>query len=232
MSYIDYGARPKSRTQEQYTDEDPFADEAPPRGNNGAGGFNSGLAGGSGRRSYDEGVAVGQPEYGGAGSRSGHGQGDGAQQYQHHTHQPGHQFQVERIAGEGELRPGHDGGYQPFGADGQHQEPFFDPTFEDYTHEQPLEMPFFDHVVQDYGSFGFLQRNRLRFRQALSFLLTLGGLGAVVALAFASYFNPFTKRPPRARADREYERRMTGERGSGRVQYYAEVGLSPSLSSL
>lgn len=54
----------------------------------------------------------------------------------------------------------------------------------------------------------------------------MGGLGLVLLMAFGSYLNPAKIwRPslPRAKADREYERRITGERLSGRPAYYAEV---------
>lgn len=107
----------------------------------------------------------------------------------------------------------------------EHQEStpaFFDPGFPSYEEEQPLEMAFFDHVVQDYGEMGIIGRLRLMFRQAVSFGLSLAGLGAVAFMAFVTYFNPFKKTPARARPDREYERRVTGERFSGRVEYYAE----------
>ncbi|PWN27796.1 alpha/beta-hydrolase [Jaminaea rosea] len=101
-------------------------------------------------------------------------------------------------------------------------EPFFDPTFPSYEEEEPLEMAFFDHVVQDYGEMGIVGKTRLFVRQSLSFGLTLGALGGILVLAFAAYFNPFKKQRPRAKPDREYERRITGERLSGRPEYYAE----------
>lgn len=84
-------------------------------------------------------------------------------------------------------------------------------------------MVFFDHVVQNYGEMSLFNRSRLFVRQTLSFFLTLGGLGAVLVVAFAAYLNPFKKSPPKARGDREYERRMTGERFSGKPQYYSNV---------
>lgn len=82
-------------------------------------------------------------------------------------------------------------------------------------------MVFFDHVVQNYGELGLFGKVQLQIRQLNSFLLTLGGLGIVLVAAFAAYFNPLKKSPPRARGDREYERRMTGERFSGKPSYYA-----------
>lgn len=99
---------------------------------------------------------------------------------------------------------------------------FFDPTFPSYEEEGPLEMPFFDHIVRDYGEMGLFGKGRLLFRQTLSFFLSLAGLGAVLVLAFVKYFNPFKKSPRPIKADREYERRITGERLSGRPEYYAE----------
>ncbi|TKY84509.1 hypothetical protein EX895_006410 [Sporisorium graminicola] len=102
------------------------------------------------------------------------------------------------------------------------ERPFFDPTFPNYQAEAPLEMPFFDHVVADYGHYGLFQRLRLNFRQAISFLISTTALGTVLFAAYFSYFNPFKKSPPKSKADREYERRITGERGSGRPAYYAE----------
>ncbi|CAO1638025.1 unnamed protein product [Parajaminaea phylloscopi] len=108
------------------------------------------------------------------------------------------------------------------GDDGDDGGAFFDPTFPSYEDEGPLEMAFFDHVVQDYGTMGIIGKTRLFVRQSLSFGLTLAALGIVGVLAFAHYFNPFKKSPPRAKPDREYERRITGERLSGRPEYYAE----------
>ncbi|PWN46755.1 alpha/beta-hydrolase [Violaceomyces palustris] len=104
----------------------------------------------------------------------------------------------------------------------QQEEPYFDPSFPNYRDEQPLDMPFFDHVVADYGNYGFFNRLRVNFRQLVSFGLTTSALGLVLVLAYAHYLNPFKKSPPRAKADREYERRITGERGSSRTAYYAE----------
>ncbi|KAJ1022821.1 hypothetical protein NDA18_005154 [Ustilago nuda] len=102
------------------------------------------------------------------------------------------------------------------------ERPFFDPTFPGYQEEAPLEMPFFDHVVAGYGNYGTFQRIRLNIRQAISFVLSTAALGIVLVAAYFAYLNPFKKSPPKAKADREYERRITGERGSGRPAYYAE----------
>lgn len=99
---------------------------------------------------------------------------------------------------------------------------FFDPSFPSYEQEEPLEMPFFDHVVQNYPTMGVIGRSRLFFRQSVAFGLSLAGLGLVLVCAFASYFNPLKKSPPKAKPDREYERRITGERLSGRPEYYSE----------
>ncbi|KAN0060730.1 cholesterol esterase [Thecaphora frezii] len=104
-----------------------------------------------------------------------------------------------------------------------HEEPaFFDPTFPDYRDEAPLQMPFFDHVVADYGHYGFINKVHLNFRQLISFGISTLGVSIVLVAAYVAYLNPFRKSPPRAKADREYERRITGERGSGRPAYYAE----------
>lgn len=64
-------------------------------------------------------------------------------------------------------------------------------------------------------------KTRLFVRQTTSFFLTLSGLGIVLVVAFAAYFNPLKKSPPRARGDREYERRVTGERFSSKPAYYS-----------
>lgn len=107
-------------------------------------------------------------------------------------------------------------------AERQNDDVFFDPTFPSYEEEEPLEMVFFDHVVQDYGEMGIVGKTRLFVRQSLSFGLTLAALGGILVLAFAHYFNPFKNAPKGAKADREYERRITGERLSGRPEYYSE----------
>lgn len=129
----------------------------------------------------------------------------------------GHPFSVEQMATDAVAGPHQDN----FRAD--HQEPFFDPTWHDFMQEEPLEMPFFDHVVQRYGEFGPVEKARLAMRQFFSFCITFSVLGAVLFVSIAHAMNPFAKRPPRSRADREYETRITGERGSARVQYYCEV---------
>lgn len=134
----------------------------------------------------------------------------------------GHPFSVEHMSTDAELRRG-----DAHPAD--HQQPFFDPTWDDFLHEKPLELPFFDHVVQRYGDFGPVQKARLAVRQFLSFLLTFGVLSAVLVASIVHAMNPWAKRPPRSRADREYETRITGERGSGRVQYYCEVRSVPTF---
>ncbi|PWO00086.1 alpha/beta-hydrolase [Tilletiopsis washingtonensis] len=122
----------------------------------------------------------------------------------------GHHFDVEHSGTAQAKREQEDG------------EPFFDPTFPSYQEEEPLDMVFFDHVVQNYGSIGTIGKLRVQFRQIVSFGLTTATMGLVILVAFANYFNPFHKSPPRAHADREYERRITGERLSGRPQYYSE----------
>lgn len=129
----------------------------------------------------------------------------------------GHPFAVERRATDAD---------NVVGADlhkSDRLQPFFDPTWDDFMHEEPLEMPFFDHVVQRYGEFNTVDKIRLGVRQFLSFLITSVILSCVLVLSIANAMNPFAKRLPRSRADREYETRITGERGSARVQYYCEV---------
>lgn len=121
----------------------------------------------------------------------------------------GHHFNVEHVRTTGDTAPAPDA------------QEFFDPTFGDYEDEPPLEMVFFDHVVQNYGEMNLFNKTRLFIRQTASFFLTFAGLGIVLVVAFAAYLNPMKKAPPRARGDREYERRMTGERFSGKPQYYA-----------
>lgn len=129
----------------------------------------------------------------------------------------GHPFSVEHRATNAGMHNG------PEGHPADEEEAFFDPTWQDFMQEEPLEMPFFDHVVQRYGEFGPLEKAQLAMRQFLSFCLTFGVLSLVLVLSIFNSMNPFVKRPPRSRADREYETRITGERGSGRVQYYCEV---------
>lgn len=138
----------------------------------------------------------------------------------------GHPFSVEHMPTEAEV----DHAGDIHAAD--HQEPFFDPTWASFMQEGPLEMPFFDHVVQRYGEFGLGKKFRLAIRQFFSFCLTFGVLNVVLVTSIFQAMNPFAHRPPRSRADREYETRITGERGSGRVQYYCEVRPPQPLSFL
>lgn len=81
---------------------------------------------------------------------------------------------------------------------------------------------FFSHRVADYGEFGVLSRIYLELRQLMMFGITTLGLMIVVNLAFMRYLNPFRKHYPKAKVDTEFNRRITGERYSERVEYYAE----------
>ena len=81
---------------------------------------------------------------------------------------------------------------------------------------------FFHHKVGEYGEFNWFSRAYLEIRQLFMLLLTTIGLSMVMGLAILRYMNPFRKNYPKARVDFEYERRITGERYSERVQYYAE----------
>ncbi|WFC97358.1 sterol esterase [Malassezia yamatoensis] len=89
--------------------------------------------------------------------------------------------------------------------------------------EDPEAFPaFFNHEVGQFGEFNLFSRIYLEMRQMLSFSLTSLSLLLLGNLAFGMYFNPFRKSPPKARCDPEFEKRITGERLSERVQYYAE----------
>lgn len=81
---------------------------------------------------------------------------------------------------------------------------------------------FFHHKVGEYGDFNLVSRFYLEIRQLFMLLLTTLGLSVVMGLAIVRYLNPFRKNYPKARVDFEYERRITGERYSERVDYYAE----------
>lgn len=87
----------------------------------------------------------------------------------------------------------------------------------------PEQFPtFFHHEIGQYGEFNLVSRLMLELQQLNMFLITSLGMTFVVIMAFARYFNPFRKLYPKARVDFEYERRITGERYSERVQYYAD----------
>ena len=104
------------------------------------------------------------------------------------------------------------------------QEPLpFHPEELDPETAKVEEFPaFFHHKVGEYGDFNWFSRFYLEIRQLLMLLLTTVGLSMVMGLAILRYMNPFRKNYPKARVDFEYERRITGERYSERVQYYAE----------
>ncbi|PWN39160.1 alpha/beta-hydrolase [Ceraceosorus guamensis] len=143
---------------------------------------------------------------------------------------------VEHESGVAQQRPGGRGHhfdveYQHTAApeEGQHQASgtdngaFFDPEFPEAAQaDGDLEIVWFPHVVARYPSIGKIGKLRVQFRQTVSFGLTIGALGLVLVAAFAHYLNPFKKRRPHVGTDREYERRITGERLSGRPQYYSE----------
>lgn len=99
----------------------------------------------------------------------------------------------------------------------------FDPHEPGVETESAGDFPaFFHHKVGDYGDFGLLSRIYLEIRQMMMFGLTTLGLTIVINLAFVRYMNPFRKHYPKARVDFEFDRRITGERYSERVEYYAE----------
>jgi len=103
------------------------------------------------------------------------------------------------------------------------EQPYFNPNEMSAAQEHPEDFPaFFMHSVGEYGDFGFFSRMYIEIRQMFMFGLTSLGLMILANLAFARYFNPFRKNYPKARLDFEYERRITGERYSERVEYYAE----------
>lgn len=99
----------------------------------------------------------------------------------------------------------------------------FDPSYSDAKHEDVDSFPaFFHHEVGQYGDFNIFSRIYLELRQFLAMNIALISLVFIVIFAYARYLNPMRKSPPKARTDLEYERRITGERLSERVEYYAE----------
>ncbi|WFD06276.1 sterol esterase [Malassezia vespertilionis] len=100
----------------------------------------------------------------------------------------------------------------------------FDPRYPEAEDEQhPGGFPaFFHHSVGDYGEFNIFSRLYLEIRQLCMFGVTSIALLFVGNLAYFRYFNPFKHSPPKARTDSEFERRITGERLSERVEYYAQ----------
>ena len=104
-----------------------------------------------------------------------------------------------------------------------YEQTYFHPEYHDAQHEEVESFPaFFHHSVGQYGEFNFLSRMYLEIRQLFAVLVSGIALVVVANLAFMRYFNPLRKVPPKARTDLEYERRITGERLSQRVEYYAE----------
>lgn len=101
---------------------------------------------------------------------------------------------------------------------------YYDPSFpEPADDEDPEDFPaFFHHEVGHYGEYNLLSRLYLELRQMMSFIITGISFGVIVNFAFIHYMNPFRKSPPKARCEPEFERRITGERLSERVEYYAE----------
>lgn len=100
---------------------------------------------------------------------------------------------------------------------------YYDERYPEATDDEDADAfpAFFHHSVGTYGEYNLLARCYLELRQMLSFTLTSVSLLLLGNLAFASYFNPLRKSPPKARCDPEFERRVTGERLSERVEYYA-----------
>ncbi|WFD30728.1 sterol esterase [Malassezia sp. CBS 17886] len=101
---------------------------------------------------------------------------------------------------------------------------YFDPTQPrpDVNEDVGGFPAFFNHPVGEYGDFSIFARLYLEIRQMFSFGVTSMSLGFVGFLAFWRYLNPFRTHASKAKTDREYERRITGERLSERVGYYAE----------
>lgn len=82
-----------------------------------------------------------------------------------------------------------------------------------------------DHTVPLYGTQSFLRRCILEGFQIGSFLTTLLGFNLLVVMAFGAHIgnkmNPFVKGPPRAKVEKDWEQRISGERYSSRAEYYA-----------
>ncbi|KAK4052430.1 cholesterol esterase [Microbotryomycetes sp. JL201] len=93
----------------------------------------------------------------------------------------------------------------------------YDPDDRDFVHP---------HEIPTYPTQNFYRRCVLNGFQIGSALGTTLGFNLIAVMAFVWYaaraLNPFHKGPPKPKYDKEWERRITGERFSSRAEYYAE----------
>ncbi|KAM0790644.1 hypothetical protein ACM66B_004505 [Microbotryomycetes sp. NB124-2] len=109
--------------------------------------------------------------------------------------------------------------YEPREKSG-YQEPAdlgYDPDDRDFVHP---------HEIPNYPTQNFYRRCVLTGFQIGSAIGTTLGFNLIAVMAFVWYaaraLNPFHKGPPKPKFDKEWERRITGERFSNRAEYYAE----------
>lgn len=115
--------------------------------------------------------------------------------------------------------------YEDAGGDDEEAESdyYYNPKYQSPREEDPESFPvIYHHTVGEFGEFGPFMRLYVELRQLVMFVISSVSLGAVIPIAYAWYFNPFRSKPPKARADIEFDERITGERLSERPQYYAE----------
>ncbi|KAI5477011.1 lysosomal acid lipase/cholesteryl ester hydrolase [Pseudohyphozyma bogoriensis] len=82
-----------------------------------------------------------------------------------------------------------------------------------------------EHTAPQFPTRTFVRDCFLTGFQIGSFIGTTIAFNLLVVMALVTWIfnklNPFHKHPPRPKYDKEYERRITGERFSSRVEYYA-----------
>lgn len=96
------------------------------------------------------------------------------------------------------------------------------------TNYDPNDQQFTNDVLPrpDYPTQTFIRKCFLFGFQAASAAGTSAAFGLIVVLSIASHIfrriSPFHKDPPRPPVEKAWEERISGERFSGRAQYYAE----------
>lgn len=99
-------------------------------------------------------------------------------------------------------------------------------TFDEYDEDENYRDFLMDHTVPQYGPPNLFDKIYTEVRQHVSFLLTTIGFSMVLVIALGKYCadmaNPLHHKRSHPKVDKEWMNRITGERYSDRLEYYAE----------
>lgn len=99
-------------------------------------------------------------------------------------------------------------------------------SFDEYDEDENYRDFLIDHTVPQRGPPNLFDKIFIEVRQHVSFLLTTIGFSVVLVIALGKYAadmaNPLHKKRSHPKVDKGWLNRITGERYSDRLEYYAE----------